>query len=103
MFLNDSDFCLESIIRCCKSKTCTATEVATPLTEELRERADDDLRWELWGMSHTEAPHLQHNIWKEAKKAEYFLAYQLGSDTLLTSLKILIFLDARNDKIWKTN
>jgi len=36
MFLNDSGFCLDSIIRCCKSNTRTATEAANPLAEELR-------------------------------------------------------------------
>lgn len=75
MFLNDSDFCLESIICCCKNNTCTATESAIPLTEELQERADDGLRWELQGMSQTEAADLQYSIQKEAKKVEYFLAY----------------------------
>lgn len=93
MFLNDSDFCLESIICCCKSKTCTATEAAIPVTEELRERADDDLSWELQGMSHTEAADLQHNIWKEGEKAEYFLLYQIGSERLFTYFikNILLF------------
>lgn len=60
-------------------------QTANPLKEELWERADD-LRWELQEMSHTKAADLQHNIWKEAKKAEYFLAYQLGSDMLFTYL-----------------
>lgn len=92
MFLNDSDFCLESVIQCCKRKTCTATEAAIPRTEELWEKADDDLRWELREMSHTKAADLQHNIWKQAKKAEYFLAYQLGSDMLFTYfIKNIIF------------
>lgn len=57
------------------------------LRETLQARADHDLKWELQRMSHTKAADLQHNVWKEAKKAENFLAYQLCSDMLFTSLK----------------
>lgn len=95
IFLRYQDFCLESIIHCCKSRI-VKEEI---LREKLQARADDDLKWELQRMSHTKAADVQHNLWQEAKKAENFIADQLCSDMLFTSLKHTIFLDAKSDKI----